>query len=96
MAFEAPSINLKDTEKVPLSVSADAVGPFTWESSDPSQVGIEPQGDGHMAFATTPLDAGEATITVKAKGYEDETIKVTYVDSTPGRLNLSAGVPEPD
>jgi hypothetical protein len=87
---------MKDAEKVPLSVSADAIGPFTWESSDPAQVGVEPQGDGHTCYATTPLDAGEATVTVKAKGYETETIKVTYSDSTPGNLNLSAGVPESD
>lgn len=94
--IERPQLNLTDRDKCILKLREDAKGPFTWESSDPSQVGLEPQGEGLTCYATTPLDAGEATITVKARGYEDETMKIVYVDSTPGELGLTAGDPEPD
>lgn len=96
MAIERPPLNLTDTDKCRLRVRDDTKGPFTWSSSDPSQVGIEAEGDGKTAMCTTPLSAGEATITVSAKGYEDETMLVNYVDSTPGELGLSADTPEPD
>lgn len=96
MAIERPPLNLFDTDKCLISLTPDAKGPFTWESSDPTQVSIEPQGDGHSAYALTPLDAGSATITVRAKGYQEETMLVTYTDSTPGELGMSAGAPEPD
>lgn len=94
--IERPPLNLFDTDKCLISLNPEAKGPFTWESSDPAQVAVEPQGDGHSCYVLTPLDSGSATITVSAKGYESEIMLVTYTDSTPGELGMSAGSPEPD
>lgn len=96
MALERPPLTMFDTDKCTLTIKEDAKGPFSWKSSDPAAVGVEPQGDGHSCIVTTPLDSGSATITVSAKGYQDETMLVEYSDSTPGELGLSAGTPEPD
>jgi len=96
MAIERPPLVLFDTDKCLISLKEEAKGPFTWSSSDPAQVAVEPQGDGRTCYVLTPGDTGEATITVKAKGYQDQTMLVTYSDSTPGELGMSAGTPEPD
>ena len=91
-----PPLVMFDTDKCLITIKPEAKGPFTWESSDPSQVAVEPVGDGHSCYFLTPLDAGEATVTVKAKGYPDESKLVTYSDSTPGELGMSEGTIEPD
>ena len=96
MTIERPPLVMFDTDKCLISLKPDSKGPFTWSSSDPAQVAVEPQGDGHQCYVLTPLDEGEATVTVEAKGYADETMLVTYSDSTPGELGMSAGTPEPD
>lgn len=99
-----PPIKMLDVEKVLLSVAPqkadgtpdDAVN-VTWTSSDPAQVGIEPQDAlGRSIYALTPLDTGVATVTATGAGYEPDTVEISYAPGQPRKLNLSAGTPVPE
>ena len=63
----------------------DAV--VTWESSDPSQVGVEVNPAGGY-FITTPLESGTAVITSKTvspgKRYAEATINFSYLPAPVG------------
>jgi hypothetical protein len=107
-----------DVERVLLSVrprkadgTPDSAVRYTWASSAPEQIGVEPlpehegqdaEGlpitipDTHECWATTPLDRGAATVSAAAPRYTTDTIDISYEPGVPGQSNLSAGTPVPD
>ena len=98
-----PPITMTDVEKILLSVSpvkpdgTPAEPAVTWVSSDLAQVGVEPvSGNPNQCWVTTPLESGKANVTASASGYEPETIPIVYGPGLKGKLNASAGAPEPD
>lgn len=98
-----PDLNMVATEKETLSVapvnpdgSAYTGPPPTWTTSDATQVPIVPAADGLSCECQTPLDNGQATITVSAPGVRTSDIKIIYTAPVEGEMNLSAGLPQPD
>jgi len=97
-----PVVKLLDVEKVLLSSSPTlpdgtpaSIIP-TWESSDPDQVSLEVSEDGLTCWALTPLESGQADITVSAVGFRTVIIPIIYAPAVPGELNVSVGNPVPD
>jgi len=98
-----PPLKMLDVEKVQLSVAPqlangepDTTVDVSWESSDPSQVSVEPAEDDRSCFCLTPLETGVATVTVSAPGYESVTIEISYAPGVPRSLNATIGSPVPD
>lgn len=118
MAHTNPTIELLDTQKVLLSAAPtlpdgtpDPDAFLNWQSSSPSQVGIEiptdvpgteppiPNTNQHVAWITTPLENGSAIVSVTVSGpnaYEEVLQPVTYAKAAAGAINVSAGVPISD
>jgi hypothetical protein len=109
----ASPVQLVSDQKLPIGVTILDKGgePFaspppgttvTFESSDPTIVGVTVRPDGLNADLSSD-NIGVATITVSAvKGNgthlqgSPDTLEVTVINAEPGSMNLTVGAPEPE
>lgn len=101
--MQLPDVNSFSNLKTPITASPTAAdgtpdpnAVVTVTSSNPTQVGVEPNGTNGW-FLTTPVDTGTALITVSAgPQYEDTTFNFSYQPFVAGQLNVAIGVSVPD
>lgn len=96
------TVVLTDLQKVPVGITVvDLDGqavvlaaPPSWASSDAAVAQVLPAADGLSAVVTSGT-VGEADITVSlGDGSLSDVLHVSVINSAPGSLNLTVGVPE--
>lgn len=97
------TVVLTDLQKVPVGITVvDLDGqavvlaaPPSWASSDAAVAQVLPAADGLSAVVTSGA-VGEADITVSlgGDGSLSDVLHVSVINSAPGSLNLTVGVPE--